>query len=231
MDQKTQVESNAASKNTTTDDKKIIISVKRGVFRSDDPEKEHSDKAFQAQRKMVLEESNFTCHYCNFKAPKYQEVHHIDDNHSHNERSNLRTACCLCHAPFHIGFSGLKRKGGIIYLEGVSQANLNILVRTAWIAQDGDDEPLKIIANKILEQLKQLESVAERQLTSSPTKLSVHLLNLTDEVYSKRAERLEGYLFYPYKDGFAEQLKYWKENIYNQTPPSTWEAIIKSIDF
>lgn len=225
------MEQQAIAENSVKSDKVIILSVKRGTFRSDDPEKEHNDKEFKLARVPVLEDSEYTCYYCGIKSQKYQEVHHVNDDHSCNEKSNLRTVCCLCHAPFHIGHSGLKKRGSIIYLAGVSQVNLNIIVRTCWIAQDGANEELKAKANKILEYLKQQEKVADQYLTSNAATLSIHLLNMTDEQYQQRGERLEGYLFLPNKSAFTAQLEYWKENLYNKIPTTTWDAIVSSVDF
>ncbi len=212
-------------------DKKIIMSVKRGTYRNDDPEKEHSDERFKTVRLSVLDKSDYTCHYCEIKSKKYLEVHHKNDDHSCNDESNLLPICPLCHAPFHIGYSGIKKKGVIIYTKSISQINLNILVRTLWVAQDGNDPKVKDFADNLLSQLRQKERVAKELLTNDPIMLASQLSNLNDDNYKERESRLDGYLFLPFKEAFLQPLEYWKENIYKHTPPSSWAGVIKDIEF
>lgn len=211
--------------------KKIILSVKRGLYRNDDPEKEHSDEKFKIVRTSVLEESDYTCIYCKIRSEKYLEVHHENDDHSCNEKSNLLPICPLCHAPFHVGLSGIKRRGTIIYTKSISQINLNILVRSLWIAQDGDDQKIKDFADNLLLQLRQKERIAKDLLTNDPIMLASQLSNLSDDNYNERESRLDGYLFLPFKEAFIQPLSYWKETVYKHTPPSTWINIIKDISF
>src|SRR3546814_6683866 len=81
---------------------------------ADDHSASH-DKAFRAIRKVVLERDNHACQFCGFRAAKWQEVHHLNDDHADNRPENLITACWFCHMVHHIGRVGLFDEGGLIY--------------------------------------------------------------------------------------------------------------------
>ena len=207
----------------------IVLSVKRGAFRSDDPTSEESDSVFKSVRPKILERDNFTCQFCSFRSLKYQEVHHLDDDHSNNDEGNLITTCALCHSCFHIGLSGTFGRGDIIRLDpglGVSQAELNQLIRVLWLAEESTEQSIKMIAVKNLARFNKQTVSADRKLgTTDPLVIGDWLLQLSDSDYEKRALILSEYYFLPKKSGYTAQFNYWKESVFKSIPSSDWLAI------
>lgn len=211
--------------------KKILLSVKRSKFRVDDPSADEANAEFMKVRKSILERDDYTCQYCGFRSNKYQEVHHINDNHADNEPDNLITACCLCHACHHIGLAGIKELGVIIYLDPsikISQGDLNQLVRALWIAESGDSKDLQRIASTILSKLYKATAAAPRKIgTADLSILGDFLLSLPEEKYSNRDNFLEGVYVLFSSQKFKQQIEYWQGNTFKQIPPSTWSKISK----
>jgi intracellular multiplication protein IcmJ len=89
------------------------------------------DPAIRAQ---VLDRDDRTCRFCGFKAPKWQEVHHLDGNHANDVVANLATACTLCHAARHLDQVGKANGGVLVWIPELSQPELNHAIRSAWTA-------------------------------------------------------------------------------------------------
>lgn len=205
----------------------ILLSVKRGKFRCDDSSSEESDSAFKLIRPKIVKRDDYTCQYCGFKSSKYQEVHHVNDNHDDNSEENLITSCSLCHSCFHIGFAGQNNRGTIIYLDPsleISQSNLNQLVRVLWIGELSSDQSIKMLSLNMLARLYKQTVPADRKLGSSDAViLGDFLLDLNDEKYSQRKMFLDdGYYMLPLKDGFGPQLKYWQETTFKNVASDKW---------
>lgn len=204
----------------------LLLGVKRGKFRMDDPNSDHANSEFKKQRPAVLKSSSFTCQHCGFQSKKYQEVHHIDDNHTNNDLSNLSCVCPLCHSCHHIGLSGQLSKGCLIYLDPslqVTQAQLNSLVRLLWIREETGNQAQKNNAISFLSRIYKQTIPARRLLGASETDvLANYLLSLSDIEYEARGERLKGIYFLPFKDGFAKQLSHWIEESALIRPVDSW---------
>lgn len=207
----------------------IILSVKRGLFRRDDSSAEEADAAFKAMRPRVLKRDEYRCQFCGFRAQKWQEVHHLDDDHHHNDVENLITACPLCHMGHHVGLAGIKQAGVIIHLPALSQAELNALVRTLWIAEASDDVKMKTIAVTLTARLHKCAIAARRILnTSDPLILGDYLLGLDDETYGRRSEILKDFRLLPLRANFENQIQYWVKHTYKNVPPKTWLRVAES---
>lgn len=214
----------------------IFLGVKRDQFRIDDPTSEHADAKFKEIREQILKRDKYTCFYCGFKANKFQEVHHIDDNHANNNVNNLTTVCPICHACKHVGFSGIKNRAFLIYYPDMSQVELNYLIKILWFGfnskiDENNKESIEI-KNKCIDLIKifdNLKNTAEDKLgTSNPSILANEiLLKLSDEEYKKRQEKLKGFLLIPRMGAYKKQIEYWQETVFKNLPISTWSDIAK----
>jgi intracellular multiplication protein IcmJ len=94
------------------------------------------DKAFAPLAQKVLERDSYTCQYCAFQAREYQEIVNLDGNYANNKLSNFVTACCFCSQCLFLESVGLDEMGGgqLIYLPGMSQADLNSFCHVLFCA-------------------------------------------------------------------------------------------------
>lgn len=211
----------------------LVLSVKRSQFRVDDVMTDVKDKVFAAVRPKILERDRHACVYCRWQALKYQEVHHLDDDHGNNDEANLVTTCALCHLCNHIGFAGAKGAAVLIYLDPelqLTQVELNVLVRILWLAEGGNDVELRATASGLLMRLMAGTAAAKQQLGSAdPAVLGSFLLGLDDDQYAGRKERLKGVYLLPVREAFKSQLSFWKAETMKSLPASSWvsEAIEK----
>lgn len=206
--------------------RKIILSIKRSKFRSDDPTSDEADIEFKKIRPEIIERDDSTCQFCGFKSPKHQEVHHLNDIHTDNSPENLITACCLCHASHHIGLSGTLQKGCLIYLDpalGLTQADLNQIVRALWIGENSKSPEISMSCISMLSRLHKANVPARRRIGSSDLSvLSDFLLALDDEMYKTREKHLSGIYFLPFKEYYKGHIDYWMKAIYGQFKPTSW---------
>jgi intracellular multiplication protein IcmJ len=214
--------------------RKIILSVKRSQFRCDDPTSDEADAGFKKVRPEIIERDDKTCQFCDFRAPKYQEVHHLNDIHSDNSPENLVTACCLCHAAHHVGLSGTLKRGCLIYLDpalGITQADLNQIVRAQWIGENSKSPEISMSCISMLSRLHKANVPARRRIGSSDLSvLSDFLLALDEEKYSEREKYLEGIYFLPFKEYYKAHIDYWMKDVYGQYKPTAWvEATEKKL--
>lgn len=209
----------------------IQLSVKRSKFRCDDPKSDEANNEFKNIRKSILERDDHTCQFCGFRSLKWQEVHHVDDNHSNNNPENLVTTCSLCHSCHHVGLSGLMMKGIMIYIDpslGVTQAEINQLIRTMWIGEKSSNKELSMACISIGSRLYK-QSVAARSILgiTDAHALGEFLLALDDDRYKKRGKKLEGVYFYPFKDAYKKQLGHWEKEVFANVNSNDWHDIAK----
>lgn len=197
----------------------LNLSVKRSEFRMNDDRKNvgTADKEFRRVTKSVLTRDKNQCQFCGFIANKWQECHHIDDDHSNNDPKNLVTTCKLCHMCHHIGFAGMKNMGVMIYLPAkyrVTQAELNSMVRQLWLisrcapAKSREVVMAKGLISFFYRQRKEAERIFQ---TSSPVDYANTLLRLSEDAYKKRMTLFEGVYMLPLATGYSSQVEYWME--------------------
>lgn len=218
----------------------LVLSVKCLNWRMDDSDSELHDAEFQRVRKKALERDKNSCRFCGFTSLSYQEVHHLNDDHSDNRLDNLVTACSFCHMVQHIGLAGKNKEASLVWLPEISQGDLNHLVRALLVAQhpgayasapprraaramptgpSPEQQRISEVARATMSALRDREYEAERRfLTSDPAVLGNALKLLPDEFYERRAETLSGLRLLPLgrrtnadKDVMAEMLNVWTD--------------------
>jgi intracellular multiplication protein IcmJ len=192
----------------------LILSVKAKNWRMYDSNSENADAEFQIVRKKALDRDNYTCRLCGFKANKWQEVHHVNDDHSDNRVDNLWTVCSYCHMCQHIGLAGRNEEAVLIWLPEISQSRLHHIIRTIQVAHRWAEtstmarnvrtdmiKTAKTIAEgseSLMSSLKERQAIAEEKLgTSDLSELANILLTMSDEDYAKRGNFLNGFRMLP----------------------------------
>jgi intracellular multiplication protein IcmJ len=100
---------------------------------------DEADKKFAAIRGSILDQAKGRCEFCGHHSAKYQEVHHLDDDHNNNSPTNLVCACPLCHQDFHIGLAGMREGGEIYYVPELTQEECNAMALMLWIVDAAAD--------------------------------------------------------------------------------------------
>lgn len=214
--------------------KKIILSSTRASWQLSGFHGAENDnnKDYLNIRKKVLERDNYSCVYCGFKSLRWQELHHLDDNHSNNKLDNVVTTCPLCHQCYHLGIAGTTSGGSIIWLPEITQEELNHLVRTIFVAQFYDQHvEINQAANLLYETLKTRELFVEQNLAagaSDPGLLGQALLKMKPNDYKEREKFLQNLRLLPSKSRFVNQIDYWAKEVYKNIPPDTWIKLMNN---
>lgn len=146
---------------------KLNIGIKRGVFRANDAHSKHADVVFETQREPALRKTAYRCVRCGYESTEnaksrkrsYLHVHHLDNDHQHNEPENHAPHCSLDHAYHHIGCDAPTSGGSkgwasqmrIAYVPEISAEDMNCLQRAVGAALADPKE--KAIATQIVDLL------------------------------------------------------------------------------
>lgn len=217
-----------------------VLGVKRKVWRRDDEHAPDTDAAFQKIRGTIFQRDTYTCVFCTFKAAKYQEVHHLDDDHTNNSESNLITACTLCHQVFHLGMCGMRYAGFLAAIPELTQTEVNHIARAVFVSQMdvlGASQEARerlqslyaIFEFRGADTLKQLfgvdisEPLTFAQLLADPTAFP-------DDVYARRTELLGPLRLVPTRGAFhAGQLEYYAHHCRASFLPANWSALTRQL--
>lgn len=198
----------------------LTLNIKRDQWRVDDPNFGTADQGFEQMRRRALERDDFSCRFCTFRSPKWQEVHHFNDDHHDNRLENLVTTCQYCHMCQHIGLWGSKREAVLIWLPEMSQVELNHLVRSIqvarfWAGQRQADaasavataqtravaESARVIGDAaagVFGALKaRMDRAAEIFKTSDPQDLANVLMRAPDEIFQRKDSWTQGMRLLP----------------------------------
>lgn len=207
-----------------------ILSVKRKLWRKDDEHAALAAESFASVRNAVFQRDNFCCHYCGFKAAKYQEIHNVDGNHLNNEESNLWTVCNLCHMVSHLGMCGMRNAGFIAAIPELTQTEVNHLVRAIHVASVNADPEIKdqLISLYALFQFRGSDTL--KQLfgidISNPYTLAEVLSTCPDSVFENRATLLAPLRLIPTRDAFSlHQLEYYAIHLRSLFLPENWKPL------
>lgn len=190
----------------------LVLSVKAVNWRMYDDDSAIADEEFKQVRSSVLTRDDHSCRFCGFRAMKWQEVHHVNDDHADNRRENLVTACIFCHMVQHIGLAGRNKEAVLAWIPEIDQARLHHIVRTLLvvsiyadgIAKDRNKQPAAIrVAKTMAEAARSLETklrsreakAAEIFGTSDPLELANVLQQIagnpaTAALYADRSKKL-----------------------------------------
>lgn len=233
----------------------LVLSVKCENWRMYDKDSSEADAEFQRVRKKALERDSHSCRFCGFRHLKWQEVHHLNDDHADNRLDNLVTSCPFCHMVQHIGLAGRNEEAVLAWIPEIPQHRLHHLVRTALVAQRSADvirsdsraNPSVIrtfreaadVAKATLAALRAREPEAERRLgTSDPLEIGNAMLLLPDQVYAKRSEFLAGIRLLPLgkrqqdrEDIMQKQIDSWTDagGPYATLKPNSWVGLMRSV--
>ncbi|HEY6436404.1 MAG TPA: type IVB secretion system protein IcmJDotN [Ignavibacteriaceae bacterium] len=212
----------------------LYLSVKFEAWREDGQWESNKD-IWQKIRQDILDRDHHTCGYCGFPATKFQEVHHIDNDHDNNSEENLVTICSLCHACHHIGLAGALKRGTLVYLPEITQQDLHWMIRWISLSVYSDDmggyldTPRRMFSEFLIHRKKMCEA---RMGTSDPVTIGNTLLKFGETAFSENATRaltpirmvpaLIGDKDIDYLHGYDEERKkHWKEQMKLLVPDMT----------
>ena len=222
----------------------LILSVKTDEFRQDDPANELAASKYGKIRRKVLEDYNYTCQGCGFKAlPKqnahplsleasgYLEAHHLH-GHKENDPKNITLLCPFCHMICHIGFSAHKNRFALIYFPWLKQAEINLLTTCCGVAiyrKGKYSEDAKSLL-KYIESFDNTLRVRYGDILADPIKLSMALGTLgrkNKDLYEKRGNALADFRILPDISKFPKQFEHWSNTSWLKGP--TWEEMWRKI--
>lgn len=212
----------------------LVLSAKRRSWRMQDAHAGEHDRRFDQVRETVLQRDDYTCRFCAFRAVKWQEVHHRDDDHANNKPGNLLTACCFCHQCHHLGLAGVKRRGVIIWCPEIEQADLNNVCRAIFVAvaNGGVHEGAARSAySALLARSSDIEQ-ALGTVFSNPAAIGQGFLEMTEEQYAARGEQLAGARLLPRMQAFGEQIAYWQHDpaVFGSLADADWTRVAGMLD-
>lgn len=235
----------------------LVLSVKAANWRMHDEGSAEADTAFRAVREKALQNDKQTCRFCGFKALKWQEVHHLNDNHADNRLENLVTACGFCHMVQHIGLAGKNKEAVLAWIPEYTQEEVHDLVRSILVvcrwgetvgsgARNTRQDVLRATnemvqgARNIEAKLRARTAQAERLfVTSDPLELGIILEQISKEnpaMYERRSEYLNGLRLLPLgrrmqdgKDKMPEIIDSWMATggPFSGMLPRTWESLLR----
>lgn len=195
-------------------------------------------KKFKPIWDQVWKRDKNTCYYCGFQAQKFQEIHHLNDDHEDNSMDNLVTVCPLCHQSHHLDTVSNTNGGKIIWLPELCQQDLNHLCRAIFVAMyhaeqaekekrevSGFVKIAKLLETSLLERHIEVEKYIHNG-ASDPVNLASALIAMTEEQYDNRTDFLKNLKLLHVKTRFSVQSKYWARNTFASIPIDTWLNIL-----
>lgn len=207
-----------------------VPGVKRKLWRQDDDHAHLADADFDGTRTKILQRDNYTCRFCSFKAAKYQEIHHLDDNHHNNDESNLLTVCNLCHMVHHVGMFAMNGSGFLAVVPELTQTEVISIVRAIHVASHFADATARAKLTSLFaifqhrgDILKQCFGKDGVDISNPFNMANVLSMEAADGIYAKRAELLVHLRLIPSKEAFrAGQLEYYAVNNSPVFHPDNW---------
>jgi len=210
--------------------REIVLSATRASWRMLTQHADEGDRRVHAIRDDVLKRDNYRCYFCRFEAKRYQELHHLNDNHNNNSLKNVVTTCCFCHQCFHLGMAGVRSSGVLIWLPEMAQVDLNNVVRALFVANLNNGKHADA-ANELYRALEARRAIVDLEFgqgASNPAALGQAFLEMDREVYAGRAARLGGLRLLPRQPAFSLQVAYWRSdpNVFGAITDTRWDDVM-----
>jgi intracellular multiplication protein IcmJ len=209
-----------------------VLRVKKSLWRREDPESGGKPTVPPDIRKLVIERDRGGCAHCGFAAEKWQEIHHLDDDHHNNDPNNLATLCPWCHGCHHVGFMGMSGKMRLIHLPGIRQTTIFHFVRILFVGAAIDfDDKMKIgsacrsLYGILASRTKDVVAAFGPE-SDNPAGLGNILLE--NEVPE---DRIAGFRLIPEKGKVWQPLvQYWARSVFADHPPLIWAGVLSQIE-
>lgn len=226
------------------DDKQLLLSAHRKSWQVSSLHGTQQDPDPKAVKifERVWERDKHRCYYCGFTASKWQEVHHLNEDHDDLSLDNLVTICPLCHQTFHLNLAHTTNGGTIIWLPEFTQQELNYLCRSIFMCLQANEQELEGVkfhkmALAIYQAFEAREqTVAQHFYSGTATQTNEKnvgafgqmLLNLNEEEYNNRGNFISNFKLLTSPSRFPVQIKYWKGTTFYDLPIKSWEKMINN---
>lgn len=219
----------------------LILSAHRKSWQLSSLHGTEAEKQNSKLWEQVLKRDNYTCYYCNFVSQRWQEVHHLNEDHTDNAMGNLVTVCPLCHQNHHLNGVSTTNGGKIIWLPELSQQELNYLCRSIFIAMetntnDESDEskmPFQKMALSIYQAFEGRTIIVDQHFHvggSDPGIFGQVLLNMGSEQPNKKNDAMKNFKLLHSPSRFPVQIKYWKNTLFHDIPIETWDQLANNLN-
>lgn len=203
-----------------------------------------ADEAKLNTYRRVMERDDHTCFYCGFRSDKFQEVHHLNDDHDDNTENNLVTVCPLCHQSHHLNAASINNGATLIWLPELTQQELNHLCRVMFIAEQIKDDSGGSSKNFIVDNayswiygdlMETRKRTLEEKFGTGSSDLGIFAQILLDiktenpKQYRARADWIRSFKLLHKPARFYLQTQYWKENVINM-PVYRWVSLANKIE-
>lgn len=177
--------------------------------------KRKGDKAFLPIQQKIFERDGYTCQFCGFQAKEYQDIINLDGNYNNNKISNLVTACCFCSQCLFLESVGVDDMGGgqLIYLEEMSQADLNSFCHVLFCAMEsstGYQEGAQNIYRSFRFRSQAIENKFGRG-SSEPSNMGRLIIEFQDQNPKEKVDILQNIRLLPSYTKFRKQLTAWSQ--------------------
>lgn len=187
-----------------------------------------ADQSFKMARKNVLERDKKTCRFCGFRAEKFQEVHHLDDDHHNNALNNLVTVCSLCHMVHHVGLAATNGTGFLAAIPELTQVEINQIMRTVHVS--------RLVNGELWTRLSVIEAIFRHRGAetlypvfgidiSDPGILANLLFHADKQVFSERSNTLSALRLVPVASAFSEEQVRYYASLSIFSAPESWKTI------
>lgn len=217
---------------------KLVIGVKRRVFRVNDSQSAAADAEYKAKRPGALEAGRFTCIHCGYQSRTSTEIHHWDDDHRNNNDENLRCVCKVCHPHHHVGQASLDasasqvsehlgKKTYMCALPEMSAAEFGLFQRAIGVALT--DPSSSIVAVEILKRLgERAKAVKGTWTTLWPADFAAGMSNLPDNHYSNREAAVQDLRLLFHVD-VLRQIGQETKTEHQSIPLSAWSKVARDV--